>query len=317
MTNENNKSEESNFYLPEVLQHDFLHTVYILANQFTESGWLPPFSETFIVGGAALIKRADEETNEAFFEMNYGECLFLLELMSRLETVFQFTLPTFKEKMEDMTEEERENYEVSIDLVEMMTQVKAEMIEAFPAINKIFEEAEIIRKKEADEKKTMGLDNVKILNGMSLKDPFYGYFFLNLFNFFEGFIILGGSSFSERVREADFYCIKDIKAVRERVIKATEDALVEPDYYLQFTLEDTFVLFMVNNIFQKIFASDAADEVDIFMDKVKMFGKSNSAKEMRGFMLQLSAKLQTLLEHIGEFHEDFYDLVEPVEEFGV
>lgn len=317
MANENNESEESKYYLREVLQHNFLHTVHIVANQFTVSGWLPPFSETFLAGGTALIKRADEEENESFFEMHYGECLLLLDMMSRIETVFQFTLPTFKEKMENMTEDERENYEMSLDLVEMMTQVKEEMTETFPEINEIFENAEIIRKKEAAERKTMNLDNVKILNGMSLKDPFYRHFFLNLFNFFEAFIVLGESSFSERVRKADFYCIKDIKAVRERIIKATEDALVQPDYYLQFTLEDTFVLFMVNNIYQKIFASDAADEADHFMENAKVPNAKTSAKEIRSFTLQLSAKLQILLEHIGEVNEDFYELIEPVEEFGV
>lgn len=232
MSYENNESEQSKYYLPEVLQHSFLHTVYIVANQFTDSGWLPPFSETFKAGGAAIIKRADEEKNEAFFEMHYGECLLLLDMMSRIETVFQVTLPNFKEKEEEMTEFERENYDMSVSLVEMITQVKEEMTEAFPEINELFANVEIIRKKEAAERKTMGLDSVKILNGMSLKDPFYSYFFLNLFNFFEAFIVLGKSNFSERVREADFYCIKDIKAVRERIIKATEDALLQPDYYL-------------------------------------------------------------------------------------
>lgn len=74
---------------------------------------------------------------------------------------------------------------------------------------------------------------------------------------------------------------------------------------------------MVNNIYQKIFASDAADEAGIFMDNAQLPDIKITAKEMRSFTLQLSAKLQILLEHIGETHEDFYELIEPVEEFGV
>jgi len=313
----NEENESTKYLLRAVLQKNFMVTVNTLAKHFTATGVLPPMSEPFVTGGAALMKRAEEEENEEFFEMNYPECLFLMDMMSRIETVFNVTIPTFDKNLENMTEEERENYEMSLDLVEMMAQVKGEIIETFPSINQIFINAEILRKKEADERKTMNLDNKTVLNAISMADPFQGNYFQLLFSFFEAFIILGESSFSERVREADFYCIKDINTVRERMNKAIADSLKKPNYYLEFTTEDLFVLFMVNNIYQKIFASDAGDAADYYMENTKIPGVTATAKEIRSFTLQLSAKLEILLDRIGEGNLDFDELVEPVIAFGV
>ncbi len=313
----NEENESTKYLLRAVLQRNFMVTVYVLAKQFTATGALPPMSEPFVTGCATLMKRAEEEENEEFFEMNYPECLFLMDMMSRIETVFNITIPTFDKKLEDMTEEVRENYEMSLDLVEMMAEVKGEILETFPSMNQIFINAEIIRKKEADERKTMNLDNKTVLNAISMADPFQGNYFLLLFSFFEAFIILGESSFSERVREADFYCIKDINTVRERMKKAIADSLKKPNYYLEFTTEDLFVLFMINNIYQKIFASDAADAADYYMENTKIPGVTATAKEIRRFTLQLSAKLELLLDRIGEGNLDFDELVEPVIAFGV
>ena len=315
MTNE--QDETHIYFLRAVLQKNFLFTVYELSKEFTTKGILPPMNEPFVTGGAALIKRAEEEDNEAFFEMNYPECLFLLDMMSRIETVFEVTIPNLEKQLEEMTEEAREHFEISLDLAEMMTQVKGEIIEAFPSMNQIFIDAEILRKKEADERKTMNLDNKTVLNAISMADPFQGNYFLLLFSFFEAFITLGKSSFSERVREADFYCIKDIKAVRERMKKAIAKSLKKPNYYLKFTTEDLFVLFMVNNIYQKLFASDAGDAADYYMENTKIPGITATAKEIRSFTLQLSAQLELLLEKIGESNMDFDDLVAPVIAFGV
>ena len=313
----NEENESTRYLLRAVLQKNFMQTVYILAKQFTLNAALPKMNENFTEGCELLMKRANEEENEEFFEMNYPECLFLLDMMSRIEAVFKITLPTFEKKLEDMSEDERENYEMSTDLIEMMTQVKDEILEAFPSMHQIFIDAEILRKKQADERKTMNLDNKTVLNGILMADPFQGNYFLLLFSFFEAFIILGESSFSERVREADFYCIKDINTVRERMKKAIADSLKKPNYYLNFTTEDLFVLFMVNNIYQKIFASDASDAADYYMENTKIPGVTATAKEIRSLTLQLSAKLELLLLKIGEGNLDFDELIEPVVEFGV
>ena len=313
----NEENDSPKYLLRAVLQKNFLGTVYTLAKDFTENGHLPPMNEIFLKGSDALIKRAEEEENETYFEMEYIECLFLLDMFGRIEAVFTLTLPTFETRLLEMSEEERENYEMSIDLKEMMTQVKNEMIETFPLLNEIFVEAEKIRKKMVDDAKTMNLDSKKVLNAISMKEPFHGNYILLMFSFFEAFITLGESNFSKRVQEADFYCIKDIKAVRERMIKAIADSLVQPDYFLEFTLEDVFVLFMVNHIYQKIYASDAGDDADYYMETTKIPGVTATPKEIRNFTLQLSAKLELLLEKIGEFDEDFDDLIQPIIDFEV
>ncbi len=313
----NDENEAPKYLLRAVLQKNFLTTVYIVAKDFTDNGHLPPMNESFLKGSDALMKRAEDEENETYFEMEYVECLYLLDMFSRIEAVFTLTLPTFEARLLEMTEIERENYEMSIALKEMMTQVKNEMTETFPQLGEIFEEAEKLRKKMIDDAKTMNLDNENVINAISMKEPFHGNYILLMFSFFEAFITLGESSFSKRVREADFYCIKDIKAVRERMINAIAESLVQTDYFLEFTLEDLFVLFMVNHIYQKIYASDAGDDVEYFMVNTKFSGFTATVKEIRTFTLQLSAKLELLLAKIGEDDFDFEDLIVPVKEFEV
>ncbi len=286
-------SEEVTYYElpPFIAQGVILHLYTLVDNIFTVVPQLasnPSFAEDNIKLKAKM-KATDPEYP---LMLTYLECLVMCEMMSIIKFYYKHAVLPNTEGKENLSEQDIASREMYDEVMQKIIEITDDVFLVFPLIKEPFYQMETDEKKQKEEAKTLGLNKKKKVVYFSLANDLVSHHISSLFAFFEYLIIYGTSNFSERVREADFCCITEIKETKkifERSLKATKK---NKDYETKFSLREVVVILMINNIFQKTYFSDGGDDLHkIFVDSVSHYSEV-TATEMRDHMLRMAKSLE-------------------------
>ncbi len=286
-------ADEIPYYeLPPYTAQDVILPLYNLVNDITrvvpELTCNPAFEED----NNKLKARMKDADTEFPLLMNFLECLAMCEMMGVIKFYYNHAVLPNTEGKENLTEEEILSREMYDEVMQKIIEISDDVFLVFPTIRDVFYEMENAEKKLKEEAKTLGLNKRKKVVYFSLANDLVSQHIVALFSFFDYLIILGTSNFSERVREADFYCITEIKETKkifERSLKATKR---NKDYETRFSLRDLVVLLMINNIFQKAYFSDAGDDLHkVFEDSVSHYNEL-APTVIRDHMLKMAKSLE-------------------------
>ncbi len=274
--------------------------------------------EEFDEDNIKLKARLSVADPESTFKMTEHECLVMCQMMGVIKFYHHHIVVAGMEGNNNVTQEQLDAREMFDEVIEEIKELSDTIFEVFPDIREPFYADETNRKKQKDEAKTLGLDKTVVATQISIANPAMSHYMANLFAFFDFFIILGVSDFSERVREADFCCITEVNEVREIYKNAVKATKRDAQYPTSLTLRDVVVFLMLNNLFQKITFSDAGDELEnMFEETATRGGGKATAKDMRTHMLKLAKILEDHLYNAAIDIDGFKEAIRPILNFPV
>ena len=286
-------SDEVTYYeLPPFFAQGVILPLYNLVDNISKNVPQLTCNPSFDEENAKLKARMKSEDNEFPLMMNQTECLVMCEMMCVIKFYYKNAILPNTEGRDNLTEQEIASRESYDEVMRKIYEITDEVFLVFPFIKEVFYQSENEEKRQKEEAKTLGLNKKKKIVYFSLANDLVSHHISALFSFFECLIINGTSNFSERVREADFCCITEIKETKklfEKSIKATNK---DKEYQTKFSLRDVVVILMINNIFQKTYFSDGGDDLhDVIEDSVSGYNDL-AATEVRDHMLKMAKALE-------------------------
>ncbi len=286
-------SDEVTYYeLPPFFAQGVILPLYNLVDNISKNVPQLTCNPSFDEENAKLKARMKSEDNEFPLMMNQTECLVMCEMMCVIKFYYKNAILPNTEGRDNLTEQEIASRESYDEVMRKIYEITDEVFLVFPFIKEPFYDMETAEKKQKDEAKSLGLNKKKKVIYFSLANNFVSHHISALFSFFEYIIIHGTSNFSERVREADFCCISEVKETKkvfERSLKATNR---NKDHETKLSLRDVVVVLMINNLFQKAYFSDGGDDLHkVFEDSVSHYSDL-AATEMRDHMLRMAKSLE-------------------------
>ncbi len=286
-------SDEVTYYeLPPFFAQGVILPLYNLVDNISKNVPQLTCNPSFDEENAKLKARMKSEDNEFPLMMNQTECLVMCEMMCVIKFYYKNAILPNTEGRDNLTEQEIASRESYDEVMRKIYEITDEVFLVFPFIKEVFYQSENEEKRQMEEAKTLGLNKKKKIVYFSLANDLVSHHISALFSFFECLIINGTSNFSERVREADFCCITEIKETKklfEKSIKATNK---DKEYQTKFSLRDVVVILMINNIFQKTYFSDGGDDLhDVIEDSVSGYNDL-AATEVRDHMLKMAKALE-------------------------
>ena len=306
------------YELPPTFATDMILPMYSLTDGIAQVIPQMTLKEEFDEANVKLKARLSAADPESSFKMTEHECLVMCQMMGVIKFYHHYIVVAGMEGMENPSQEQLNTREMFDEVIEQIQELSDAIFEVFPSIKEPFYFDENNRKKQKDEAKTLGLDKTVVATQISIASPAMSHYMANLFAFFDFFIMLGVSDFSERVREADFCCITEVNEVREIFKKAVKATKRKATYATSLTLRDIVVLLMLNNLFQKTTFSDAGDELENIFEETAIRGEGKAtAKDMRNHMLKLAKILEDHLYNAAIDIDGFEKAIRPIFNFPV
>lgn len=308
--------KDIHFVMPANFAKSCIPAMYALTLQFTESGLFNPSTPAIAQGIRDLLKKVKALSGEGNFKFTFGECALLYSIMVKVKIVFHTVYPKMEQDEREGKLVKQGNFtsQLLIDMQDFIDGIMDDMCETFPQFR---EEVARFRKSlhNADlEARTMEADNKTIVLRFIMTQEIELRFLHLIFQMFDYMILQSNYSFSESVREAPFFYVTDYKEVYEKV----ETAAIGNIMSIDFTLRDVIVVYIVSNLTQKLYFTDAGDDFMAIFDKVSA-GAANgiSGVELRNLYLQLAARINEVIEEKVEDETAFTRLVKPVTEFMI
>ena len=312
------ESEEIAYYeLPPFYIGNIITPLFILSEGLGKTIPLLGPNPNYADIAESLQTRISIAKSEEVFMMSYQDCLVVLEVMSKIKFYYNRIILPNIENNENLIQEDFEMFEMFKSIIEQIKEIGDAMIAIFPILEEPFYADERRLKKEKEEAKSLGLDKTTTIVQMSLSNERWSKFVTSIFVLFEYFIWLGESEFSQRVREADFCCITEIREVKELIEREIAATKLDQHHPTSFSLRDVIVLMMINTILQKAYFSDCADELYAsFSDPMKDDEEQNP-KKLRDYVLSHAAAVNEYLLEQACDKEGFQEALEPIDEFPV
>ena len=302
---------------PPFFAQEVIIAIYLLVNGIYQSTPELLKNSPFKKENAALVARIKEADPESVFRLNNTECVVLCQTMSVMKFYYQHVVIPNTEGKENLTEIETQTKNMYDELMEHVLEMANNIFLLFPSLKEPFYEDEVREKKKKEEAKTLGLDKTKCIISIQLSNQALETHITALFDFFDYFIVNGKSNFSERVREADFCCITEIKEVREMFAKAVKATKRSKKKRTLLSMRDVVVVVMLNNIFQKAYFSDAGDDLhNLFAGSIGDI-EDLEAEEVRDYMFKVAKNLEEELCKMANPMDGFEEAMEPIFDFPV
>ena len=311
-------SNDIDYYeLPPSFAADVILPMYEIADGITKILPQMTLHQDFDEDNVKLKAKLAAADSESIVELNHKECLVMCQMMGMIKFYYHYIIVTATEVKDNLSAEQLEAREVFDELIEQMLELGDDIFEVFPDIREPFYADETNRKKQKDEAKTLGLNKTKVVTKISVADPATAHFISTVFAIFEFFIFHGVSEFSERVREADFCCVTEIHEVRDKYHKAVETTKRRKTYAFPLSLRDIVVLLMLNSIFQKLYFSDAGDELQGILEETTPKGGKATGTDARNYMLKMAKAMEDHLFNAAIDTEGFEEVIRPILDFPV
>lgn len=313
--------DDSYYLMPANYAKAFIPGLYRLAQDSIKNGLSNADKPAIAEGTHNLVNKIKELADDSDFRMSFSDCVLMYGIMVKVKIMFH----TVKAKIEygkenTQKEEVRSLFHFSNDIQRFIDSVMDDLCETFPDFRpEVARFQNDLRKLELSFRK-MDVDNEDAVIRFYLKEEIERKFFLLIFQMFDLAVLKIEYEFSKSVREAGFFYESDFTDVFEKLKKAMGEEATdgEETTELDLTLRDAIVVYTASNITQKLFLTDAGDDIMVIFNRVSVeIANGMSATDLRSLYLQMAARINEAIEEGAIDEETFVTYIEPVKEFSI
>ena len=304
------------YSMPASIAKNFIPGILKLVEDHAHEGLYPKTKEPLEERTKALLDKVLQLDDEEECRLTANECILFFHLLTNAKLLLNSLLWRIERSEAEgrMTEE----LASTVEPLELMSALIDEKMEELAATFEVIRIrlAEVKRDFRDIElrKKTLGADNVETVIHFQATESLNLSFLVLIFEIFDIMILKNDYGFSGRVREADFFSLLDFEEVREKVNSALDNQMTSIDL----TMRDAVVIYMVSNIMQKLYFTDAGDAfMNIFETVTAFAGIAAESKNVRNSCLRLAAQLNEAIVSDTENIHIFNSFTKPVNEFSV